>query len=54
MEHPIVASRAEWLAARRALLAREKEETRLRDLTPLGRHETRPMQWVRYHDRYSA
>ena len=31
MEHPTVASRAEWLAARRALLAREKEATRLRD-----------------------
>ena len=31
MEHPTVASRAEWLAARRALLASEKEATRLRD-----------------------
>ena len=31
MERPIVASRAEWLAARQALLAKEKEETRLRD-----------------------
>jgi predicted dithiol-disulfide oxidoreductase (DUF899 family) len=24
----------------------------LLDLTPLGRGESRPMQWVRYHDRY--
>jgi predicted dithiol-disulfide oxidoreductase (DUF899 family) len=31
MEHPVVTSRAEWLAARRALLVREKEATRLRD-----------------------
>ncbi|MBB2969618.1 thioredoxin family protein [Mesorhizobium sp. RMAD-H1] len=30
MHHPVV-SREEWLAARRALLAREKEMTRLRD-----------------------
>ncbi len=30
MDHAIV-SRAEWLAARKVLLAREKEETRLRD-----------------------
>jgi len=26
----------------------------LLDLTPLGRNEDRPMQWVRYHDRYAA
>ena len=26
----------------------------LLDLTALGRGETRPMQWVRYHDRYEA
>ena len=26
----------------------------LLDLTPLGRNEARPMQWVRYHDRYAA
>ncbi|MDF1504217.1 DUF899 domain-containing protein [Roseisolibacter sp. H3M3-2] len=31
MPRPPVASREEWLAARRALLAREKEATRLRD-----------------------
>jgi predicted dithiol-disulfide oxidoreductase (DUF899 family) len=31
MDQPIVTSRAEWLAARRALLAKEKEATRLRD-----------------------
>ncbi|MGH2825304.1 MAG: DUF899 family protein [Thermoleophilaceae bacterium] len=23
-------------------------------LTPLGRNEARPMQWVRYRDRYTA
>jgi predicted dithiol-disulfide oxidoreductase (DUF899 family) len=37
MEPPIVASREEWLAARRALLAREKEATRLRDAVAAGR-----------------
>jgi len=30
-EHPRVVSRAEWLAARKALLAKEKELTRYRD-----------------------
>jgi predicted dithiol-disulfide oxidoreductase (DUF899 family) len=37
MDQPIVASRAEWLAARRALLAQEKEATRLRDTVAAGR-----------------
>ena len=43
MEHPIV-SQDEWLAARRQLLAREKEFTRLRDqLTS----ERRALPWVK-------
>ena len=37
METTIVASRAEWLAARRALLAKEKEATRLRDAVAADR-----------------
>ena len=37
MERPIVASRAEWLAARRTLLAQEKEATRLRDAVAADR-----------------
>ncbi|HEX8245702.1 MAG TPA: DUF899 domain-containing protein [Longimicrobium sp.] len=37
MEHPTVTSRAEWLDARRALLAQEKEATRLRDTVAAGR-----------------
>ena len=31
IEHPKVVSRAEWLGARKALLAKEKELTRYRD-----------------------
>ena len=27
---------------------------RLLDLTPLGRNESRPFEWVKYHDRYGA
>jgi len=42
MEHTIAASRAEWLAARRALLAKEKEATRLRDTVAADRR-TLPM-----------
>jgi len=37
MERPIVASRAEWLAARRTLLAREKDATRQRDALAAAR-----------------
>jgi predicted dithiol-disulfide oxidoreductase (DUF899 family) len=37
MSNPIVTSRAEWLTARRALLANEKEATRLRDSIAAGR-----------------
>ncbi|HKD99818.1 MAG TPA: thioredoxin family protein [Planctomycetota bacterium] len=46
--HAVVA-RAEWLRARTALLAREKELTRLRD--ELGR-ERRRLPWVRVEKRY--
>ena len=37
MDRPTVASRAEWLAARRELLEQEKEATRLRDAVAAGR-----------------
>jgi predicted dithiol-disulfide oxidoreductase (DUF899 family) len=48
MEHPIV-SQDEWLAARRQLLAREKEFTRLRDqLTS----ERRALPWVKVEKPY--
>ena len=37
MDHPQVATREEWLAARRELLAREKEFTQARDALSAGR-----------------
>jgi predicted dithiol-disulfide oxidoreductase (DUF899 family) len=49
---------AEWegpheLAARKALLPREKELTRLHDeVSQAGLHYS--MAWVRYHDRYDT
>ena len=49
MERQIVASRAEWLAARRALLAKEKEATRLRDTVAA---ERRALPMVRLDKRY--
>lgn len=49
MERPIVASRAEWLAARRTLLAKEKEATRLRDALAADR---RALPMVRLDKRY--
>ena len=49
MERPAVASREEWLAARRALLAREKEATRLRDAIAADR---RALPMVRVEKRY--
>jgi predicted dithiol-disulfide oxidoreductase (DUF899 family) len=59
MEPAKIASCEEWLAARTALLAKEKEFTRQRDevdLTPKGRNETGPhhnlMGWVRRLDEY--
>ena len=48
MEHPIV-SREEWLEARKALLAREKEWTRLRDQLSA---ERRALPWVRIDREY--
>jgi predicted dithiol-disulfide oxidoreductase (DUF899 family) len=49
--HSIV-SREEWIAARKAHLAHEKEYTKA---TPLGRHEeglSYPTDWVRLRDQY--
>ncbi|SMC96567.1 thioredoxin family protein [Rhizobium sp. RU36D] len=48
MDHPVV-SREEWLEARRALLAVEKEETRLRDRI---RAERLALPWVRVDKNY--
>jgi predicted dithiol-disulfide oxidoreductase (DUF899 family) len=48
MEHPVV-SREEWLAARQALLAREKAWTRLRDELSA---ERRALPWVRIDKDY--
>ena len=43
MQAPRIASRDEWLAERKALLAREKEQTRLRDQLAA---ERRRLPWV--------
>jgi predicted dithiol-disulfide oxidoreductase (DUF899 family) len=48
VSHKIV-SRAEWLAARKTLLAREKELTRLRDVLNQQRRE---LPWVRVEKEY--
>ena len=48
MEHRVV-SREEWLAARKALLAKEKEWTRLRDRLSA---ERRALPWVRIDKEY--
>jgi len=48
-DHPVV-SREEWLEARRALLQREKEETRLHDAV---RAERLALPWVRVEKRYT-
>lgn len=47
-DHPVV-SREEWLAARRALLEREKQELRLRDAVNA---ERLALPWVRIDKRY--
>lgn len=47
-DHPVV-SRAEWLTARKALLAKEKDFTRLRD--ELGRRR-RELPWVKVDEPY--
>ena len=49
IEHPRVISRAEWLAARKKLLAKEKEFTRLRDQLST---ERRNLPWVKVDKRY--
>jgi predicted dithiol-disulfide oxidoreductase (DUF899 family) len=49
MEHKVV-SREEWLAARKALLAKEKEWTRLRDKLSAERRE---LPWVRIDKEYA-
>ena len=48
MEHPVV-SQQEWLAARKALLLKEKEETHLRDG---GRAARQALPWVRVEKDY--
>lgn len=48
MQHPIV-SREEWLTARKALLAQEKEETRLRDKVRAARQA---LPWVKLDKDY--
>jgi predicted dithiol-disulfide oxidoreductase (DUF899 family) len=49
VEHPKVVSRAEWLAARRALLAKEKELTRASDEISRQRRE---LPWLRVEKPY--
>ena len=48
-DHPLVVSEAEWLVARKDLLTREKEFTRLRDELSLHR---RGLPWVRVEKEY--
>jgi predicted dithiol-disulfide oxidoreductase (DUF899 family) len=49
VEHPRIVSQEEWLAARRQLLAREKEFTRQRDALSAAR---RQLPWVRVDKPY--
>ena len=49
LEHPKVVSSEEWLAARQALLVREKEFTRLRDKLTA---ERQALPWVKIEKRY--
>lgn len=49
MEHNKIVSREEWLKARKALLLREKEQTRLRDALSA---ERRALPWVRVEKDY--
>ena len=46
---PKIASRSEWLDARKALLLKEKEQTRLRDALA---QERRALPWVRVEKSY--
>jgi predicted dithiol-disulfide oxidoreductase (DUF899 family) len=48
MQHPVV-SQEEWLAARKALLSKEKEFTRLRDQLSAERRE---LPWVKVDKEY--
>lgn len=49
MDHPNIVSRAEWIAARKQLLAQEKEMTRLRDRLSA---ERRKLPWVKVEKSY--
>ena len=49
MSHPSIVSEPEWLIARKDLLAREKEFTRLRD--ELSRHR-RALPWIKVNEDY--
>ncbi len=49
IEHPKVVSQTEWLAARKELLAKEKEFTRLRDDLSRRRRE---MPWEKVEKNY--
>jgi predicted dithiol-disulfide oxidoreductase (DUF899 family) len=49
MEHPRVVSRAEWLEARKDLLAKEKDLSRRRDAVSAERRE---LPWVRVEKQY--
>jgi predicted dithiol-disulfide oxidoreductase (DUF899 family) len=49
MNHPKIVSEAEWLVARKDLLAREKELTRLRDQVSARRRE---LPWVKIDKEY--
>src|ERR1700732_4311011 len=49
VEHPKVVSQAEWLAARKQLLKKEKELTRLRDALS---QERRELPWVKVDKQY--
>ena len=49
IEHPKIVSRAEWIAARKELLKKEKELTRQKDAVSAQRRE---MPWVRVEKEY--
>ena len=50
LEHPKVASHSEWLEARKAFLAKEKEFTRLRDELS---HQRRELPWEKVEKQYT-
>jgi predicted dithiol-disulfide oxidoreductase (DUF899 family) len=49
-----IVTREEWLAARKAHLAKEKELTRLRDQLSADGPNHDLTDWVRHHDRYDG